>query len=137
MDTGAEEIKEKGRSQKRNDVVQVKQTLGKSVVISYCRDLSASTSHSIASSSPVPFTADVLKICHFLSLKRSIQNQGRKIGGYLSAAKPNSFATSVGDIAPSISCLFAKTNKIAKGKLFEFYVFGKIQNFKWCIPNMA
>lgn len=39
---------------------------------SYCRDFSASTSHSIASSSPVPFTAEVLKICHFLSLETGV-----------------------------------------------------------------
>lgn len=46
----------------------------------------------------MPFVADVLKICHFLSL---------------SAGRPRALATSVGVIACSMSCLFANTTKMA------------------------
>lgn len=56
------------------------------------------TYHSIASSRPMPFVAEVLKICHFLSL---------------SAGRPRALATSVGVIACSMSCLFANTTKMA------------------------
>ncbi|TNN55155.1 hypothetical protein EYF80_034600 [Liparis tanakae] len=56
------------------------------------------TYHSIASSRPVPFVAEVLKICHFLSLR---------------AGRPKELATSAGVIAWSISCLFANTTRIA------------------------
>lgn len=84
----------------------------------HCRDFNASTSHSIASSNPVPFIAEVLKICHFRSLwVKSRLKCEMMIWCYLNAANPNSFATSVGDIAPSISCLFAKTNNIAASGL--------------------
>lgn len=56
------------------------------------------TYHSIASSRPVPFVAEVLKICHFLSLR---------------TGRPKELATSAGVIAWSISCLFANTNRMA------------------------
>lgn len=56
------------------------------------------TYHSIASSRPTPFRAEVLKICHFLSFR---------------AGRPRAFATSVGVIAWSMSCLFAKTTRMA------------------------
>lgn len=56
------------------------------------------TYHSIPSSRPVPFTAEVLKICHFLSLR---------------AGRPRELATSVGVMACSMSCLFAKTIRMA------------------------
>ena len=52
----------------------------------------------MASSSPVPLVADVLKICHFLSL---------------SAGRPRELATSVGVMAWSMSCLLAKTTRMA------------------------
>uniref|UniRef100_A0A0E9X3R7 Uncharacterized protein n=1 Tax=Anguilla anguilla TaxID=7936 RepID=A0A0E9X3R7_ANGAN len=64
----------------------------------YCLLLRDSTNHSIASSSPVPLVADVLKICHFLSL---------------SAGSPRELATSVGVMACSISCLLANTTRMA------------------------
>lgn len=60
--------------------------------------LSGSTHHSIASSRPVPLVADVLKICHFLSLR---------------AGRPRALATSVGVMAWSMSCLLAKTTRMA------------------------
>lgn len=46
----------------------------------------------------MPFVAEVLKICHFLSL---------------SAGRPRALATSVGVIACSMSCLFANTTRMA------------------------
>ena len=54
--------------------------------------------HSMASSRPVPFVAEVLKICHFLSLR---------------AGRPRELATSAGVIACSMSCLFANTTRMA------------------------
>lgn len=58
----------------------------------------ADTHHSIASSSPVPLVAEVLNICHLRSFR---------------AGKPRAFAISVGVMACSMSCLFAKTTKMA------------------------
>ena len=54
--------------------------------------------HSIASSSPSPFVAEVLKMAHVL---------------LLSAARPRAVDTSEGLIAPSRSCLLANTHRMA------------------------
>lgn len=52
----------------------------------------------MASSRPVPFIADVLKIWYFL---------------FFNDGNPKEFATSAAVMAPSMSCLFAKTHNTA------------------------
>lgn len=56
------------------------------------------TYHSIASSNPVPFIAEVLKIWYLLVLM---------------FVSPRAFATSLTVIAPSMSCLLANTTNTA------------------------
>ncbi len=69
----------------------------------------------------MPLVADVLKICHFLSL---------------SAGKPRALATSAGVMACSMSCLFANTTRMAffsssSWKTRQMALLFKIQVLYW------